>query len=713
MKKSLSLVLFLTILACFTSCHRNDYAKKIEKCGASDPFKDKMVASSFFTIQPDIDTVIEGDKGTRIVIPRHCFLNADNQPVAAPVKFELAEAYTLKDMLLSGLSTTSDGKLLQTDGMIFIKATAIDQQLHIDPAHPLYIEMPTAHKKPGMLVYKGERDDKGKMNWVSPKKLENYLIPVDLDQLDFLPPGFADTVNKNAIASYQPVTKERTDSLYYSLATMHQDQWINGFNATDYNEPYYNRNAKVVKGKYSKSSYTRIIVAGDTIKDIVDTEMCNGKMIFERYCTSCHKMYDILIGPDLIGVEDRWHNHARLIDFTKNPTKYTYGNDPYVRHLIQQANGALMTVPPLTDKQVEDVISYVNNGSCNGATCGIDPIRIKAIKSKQFQNTLISTREFETRLKYIFKSCDNEILELYVHNLDKNMWQIDSMAANYLHTKDPELAKAFSSFAAQKLTRIDRNTPDMKLLSSYYTRQLSSIRQELEKLNNVQIHKLDKQNKEAAKVAEKYEKLLWKREKYRMEKYGFTWTDLGWTNIDTGTIPKIYSSQQFVVHITNGKQFEHIYTYAVYTSMKSIYRLNTDDKQEFYAGNSDEKKMLIPKNADAVIVCYAYTGSQTYLSILPFNTGNSGDIELQTEARPCSEKEAEEAMGKYDNYSKANRISVDLAYQALFIKEEKRQEHLYQVNEFFRKLWNAALPCCDDRIRSLADTSISLQPKPK
>jgi len=34
------------------------------------------------------------------------------------------------------------------------------------------------------------------MNWVEPHALENFLVNVDINTLDFLPPGFQEGVNE-------------------------------------------------------------------------------------------------------------------------------------------------------------------------------------------------------------------------------------------------------------------------------------------------------------------------------------------------------------------------------------------------------------------------------------------------------------------------------------------------------------------------------------
>lgn len=69
-----------------------------------------------FKINDRKDTILVGQKGTHIRVPKYLLSQelSDNDTI----KVVLKEFYTISDMLLAGLSTTSNGKILQTNGMI-------------------------------------------------------------------------------------------------------------------------------------------------------------------------------------------------------------------------------------------------------------------------------------------------------------------------------------------------------------------------------------------------------------------------------------------------------------------------------------------------------------------------------------------------------------------------------------------------------------------
>ena len=580
---------FIGMLFLTTACSFQDkkLLATITKLSASDPFKETIAESQFFTISGKSDQVVEGKNGTRIVIPKGAFKNSNGEVVSEDIRIELAEALTLDEMVLSNLTTTSGGKLLETDGMIFLNAThATGEQLVINKENPLYIEIPTKKKKAGMQAYKGTRDDKGNMNWTDPKELDNFLIPVDMHLLDFYPEGFEREVeNGMPFRKHKMASSELKDSLYYSLSISQAGDLIKGLNPTDYNEAYSNPDKKIIDGKYTKESFVA--------------------------------------------------KPAQLLE-TGSP---------------------------------EDI--------CN--ECGIDPAIIKAIKSKRFEKSFIATREFETRLQTIFKTCQNSIIANYITNLDKNLWELDEISYKELGSSHPQ-AKEFKRFAEQKLTNVKGGSKYAAILKSYYEKQLVKIKEDLQRLKIKQAELLEKKNDEVEKVAGEYREVLWKREKYRMETYGFTWTNNGWINIDIGIAPKEWESKPLEFIIQKGEDYDRIHNYVVYTSIKSIQRLNE-------SGNI----LLMPKNKLAYAISIAYKGEQPFLAVEPFQTGTTEKVVLALEK--SSTKEIKKAIGKFKGYEQENQIDKDLEYQEYFYKEEVRQQQLRKEEEFIQRLREKAFPC--------------------
>ena len=614
MKRQLSVFLILLSIV-FIGCtgdkkksafEKSSVIPRDQKISSKDPFSKNIVESQFFEVNGKQDTVVEGNMGTVIVIPKGAFTNQKGEPVTENIKVELAEALSLDQMLLSNLTTYSNGMPLQTGGMIFLNATSGGEKLEINTDKPVYIEIPTGNKKPGMMAYEGQRDVNGNMNWINPQTLDNYLVPVDLQSLDFLPAGFATEVtNGMPFRSYQTANTKLIDSLYYSLSLPRQTPAASP--ATEFNEPYANQNAKVVNGKYTPNSYV--------------------------------------------------------------------------------VNGKIALSDSLSRKEGADTAK-----SKAYKVCGIDPARIKVLRSSAFENTLISTREFEARLRIIHRTCRNEILELYINNLDKNLWEIDLIAANMISGTD-SLHARFIQFSELKQTKIKNSGVQVEMLRKFYSRRLQQVKEELATFKRKQDQTLDNEKKEVEKVANKYKKLLWKREKYRMEKFGFTWTKTGWVNIDTGIDPKPWESKSIEIIVDKGKEYDAVYTYFVYTNIKSLYRLNTVDNEHFYTGDVQQRTIPVPKNMEAVVITVAYKNEVPYLGVKGFNTKQDQFMVFLSES---TKQGISTAIAVYDDYRSENKIDKDLEFQAFFNKDRKRQEKLKAEGEFIQKLWYKANPCCPE-----------------
>lgn len=612
----LSCCIYIFSACLLFSCHTDKSIRPIQKTHANDPFKDTMVESQVFSINGKKDHVLEGEQGTIMVFPQGCFKNAAGKIITENIDIELAEAFSLVDMLSSNLTTTSNGKQLITDGMIYFNATADGEQLLVNEEIPVYIEIPTDKRKPSMQVYKGERDENGIMNWVEPQPLETFLTAIDLSLLDFYPKGFEAAVEANMpYKNHQYANAELKDSLFYSLSYFNVIQFakiIQEFPSIQSNEAYYNKYKEVINGQYTSASF------------------------------------------------DANKVHAEVDSIYK-----------------------------------ADEFNY------------IDPALIKVIRSEPFQNSLIATREFEKRLPFIYQSCHNSILEIYSKNLDKNMWELDSMVAvkiknfpktfysesdmiGHVVASTDSLEKIFRDFAGQRLTNIKGSEKYSHLLKEYYDKRLKEVQLELENKHKEFIHEINKETEVFKKVAKEYKKLLFKREKYRMETYGFEWTSTGWVNVDTGTIPKDWGAKKLEVLVKNGSEYDRVHTYVIYSSIKSLYRLNSFDKEVFYVGNDSEREMLMPKKKQATIISVAYKGQNVFLGTLDFITDNSS---LVVNLSPSSQKELSEILNRYDNYAAENSIEVDLKYMEAYEKERIRQRRLQEELDFMRMLFECIHVC--------------------
>ncbi|MEO6883307.1 MAG: hypothetical protein ABI199_04695 [Bacteroidia bacterium] len=143
--------------------------------------------ATYFNIKSNIDTTLLGKKGTFIFVPRNCFVLQNGQVYKGKIRLQLKEVFDKSDMILSNLQTESNGKLLESGGMIYLDANGANgEELNIKKGANLYVEIPTKEQKAGMEVYQGNYShNTNQINWTSPKALEKQLIPIPIEYLDF------------------------------------------------------------------------------------------------------------------------------------------------------------------------------------------------------------------------------------------------------------------------------------------------------------------------------------------------------------------------------------------------------------------------------------------------------------------------------------------------------------------------------------------------
>lgn len=576
---------FLSILA---SCGDGS-EKAVAKFADSDPFKNSIAPSQLFSINCDTVNIIESEGGIKILCPQNCFLDRKGKPFTGVAEIEIADALELGDIILSNLETTSNGEQLQSGGMLYFNASANGELLTINKDIPIHIEIPTFQKEPGMMAYRGIRDGAGNMNWIDPVPIKNYLTPVDISLLNFLPAHFYETVVENLpYKNHTIATRALVDSLYYSLSYINDRKLLHSLLPTDYNEPYLNNQAKVDNGVYTGKSY--------------------------------------------------W-----IDSITSESLKNTY----YLR------------------------------------TKGINPAIIKVLKSEQFQNTIIATYAFESRLQEIFKTCDNHIIELYINNLDQNLYVVDSMAAAYLGGDS-----TFLNFYREGLTNVRGADKNIETLNKYYAAQLKKVEAEIKQQADKLLKSTMKETETFKKTTEQYKKLLFKRETYRMETYGFEWTNTGWINVDKPA-PKP-EPINLSVTVINGDMFDRVYTYIILPTINSISRLNTSDNINFVIGNSANARLFIPKS-EFQIIAVGYKGEEMFTALTTNTLKPVIAANLQLTATTKTQFKA--LLEPFQNHKRENNILVDLNYMQKMYQEEQRQKAIKLDIEVIRNLLDVAYPC--------------------
>jgi hypothetical protein len=171
----LGIVLTILILLGFFLLYKVIYV--YPKYDGKNPLNINLIESQSFNINVESDTILMGSKGTLIRIKKNSFQDSKGNIVQGEVNIELKEVISKVDIILSGLSTTSDGKLLETSGMIFLKAKQDKQVIDLRDDYKIGIVVPAELINRKMKVFTGTLS-KGMINWQNPERILNNVDSV-------------------------------------------------------------------------------------------------------------------------------------------------------------------------------------------------------------------------------------------------------------------------------------------------------------------------------------------------------------------------------------------------------------------------------------------------------------------------------------------------------------------------------------------------------
>lgn len=92
----------------------------------------------------------------------------------------------------------------------------------------------------------------------------------------------------------------------------------------------------------------------EEINTLMATE---GKLIYNQYCTACHKPEEKYIGPPQKGILGR-RSPEWVMNFIINPAEMLE-KDPIAIALLEEYNGAIMTDMNLDEDQARKILEYI------------------------------------------------------------------------------------------------------------------------------------------------------------------------------------------------------------------------------------------------------------------------------------------------------------------------------------------------------------------
>lgn len=127
-----------------------------------------------FYLSTKTDTMISGKEGTMIYIEKGSFVDAVGTAITDSVVVTLKELYSIADILQSNTTMQSGDKLLETGGMIELRAYAQGNQLSLDYNKSVVVHFPKKNQNDSMRLFYGEENGiDQKIGW----ELEESSVP--------------------------------------------------------------------------------------------------------------------------------------------------------------------------------------------------------------------------------------------------------------------------------------------------------------------------------------------------------------------------------------------------------------------------------------------------------------------------------------------------------------------------------------------------------
>lgn len=582
-----------------------------------EAFKEVDVPVQKMVLLANQDTVIETEGGMMLAIPAGAFETASDS-----VELLIQEALTPMDIIKAGLSTTSNGELLQTAGMFSLRAFNGDKEL--DWKKEIKVLVPTEEVNRNMMLFDGEMQEDGTINWVSPQRLFTELQTVDMSLLDFYPENYIPTM---ASLGENITDKRYTDSVYYSFSG------------------------------YSKPG---------RLESILDVLWAQSPFGFEAHVIEGNTVYDTL------------------------------------KNVAWLARDTSIVVPPSESNE-------------------LDPSRIKAIWNKEFNGTILATKEFEERIRFIHTTCEPKYLEAYVGHLNWQMYQVDSLCMTLAEGADKE---QFRKFYERREGGVPVSSELEEKLQARYQQKQGAWKEAMTKLWNEHHAELDSLRNQALQKGEVFsmkevlrEETVFQEELCRNlwdaarqlgttadcerpdpNHYRVNLTSPGWKNLDQYVYESTanresmnytdpYSGEKVTLTYTpveltieNEANYDRVLVYLLPDSLSTFQRVL---KKE---GTWKEK---LNSNLKYQLLVVAYKGEDVFYEKRSKLTPGKYSISLKA----GSEKEIEKWLEKRPFATKASALKEELEYRRFEVNEAKRMKRVMEEAAWRETIAGSIFPC--------------------
>lgn len=145
---------------------------------------DLPITENKFELPLAKDTLLRTAKGLGLYIEKDAFVDASGQRVEGNIQLSVREVLTGSELFRENISTTTiEGGLLATRGMLDLKAMAGDKELQLAPGKTIELFFPgDSTLYTGAQIFYGKHNEAGIMEWEPESDIDNTSTPGDWEK---------------------------------------------------------------------------------------------------------------------------------------------------------------------------------------------------------------------------------------------------------------------------------------------------------------------------------------------------------------------------------------------------------------------------------------------------------------------------------------------------------------------------------------------------
>ncbi len=224
-----------------------------------------------FNIDNSKDIVLSCKEGTKIEVKANSFRFKSGKEVNGIVKLYVTEYYTKKDFIKANLGTVSDGRLLESGGMLYIEARSRGQKLEMKEDVSLGVLFVNDKPRNNMSLFTGDKKN-GAINWNLVKN--DKTTEVEIDEVEVV----SDLITQDSMRLLREEERKQQEQLNKNLGFIKgvpRMGWINC-------DRFYNNKGKTVNFGVNLKEFAnqKVLLIFDEINSQINGYIENNKTKF-------------------------------------------------------------------------------------------------------------------------------------------------------------------------------------------------------------------------------------------------------------------------------------------------------------------------------------------------------------------------------------------------------------------------------------------------